>query len=192
MPYRRPEPTGGEREAPRQPAPRHPDAALVGAAVWRRAVAATLDTVVVFAPAIGVYVLLHTVLEQGSCQRITGFYGEQKLVNCSGWALMGTWLITVLVFLAAAFMVEVGPTSGGRRSLGRRLVKIEAVDGGTGDPIGLSRASGRFLFRTFISTILGLGFLWMILDDRDRTLHDIVCRSAVVGTGSNEFALVRR
>jgi uncharacterized RDD family membrane protein YckC len=177
---------------PRRPEPRVLEDGLVGAAVWRRAVAAVVDTVVVFAPAIGVFALLHALLYHGSCQRITGFYGEQKLVNCSGWALLGTWLITALVFLAVAFMVEVGPTSGGRRSLGRRIVRIEAVDGATGGPIGLPRAAGRFLFRTFVSTILGLGFLWMILDDRDRTLHDIVCRSAVVGAGSNRLALMRR
>jgi uncharacterized RDD family membrane protein YckC len=185
MPYRTepdaPKPADrrrAEREAPRRR--REPKVQLLGAAVWRRALSATIDTVVVFGPAIGAYEFLNRILYEGSCTKVTGFYGEKRLIDCSAGAKFGTILISIVVGVVLALLVEVGPTAGGRQSLGRRLVGARAVDRTTSSSIGYPRAAGRFAFRTFISTLLGIGFFWMIWDRDDRTLHDIVCRSGVI------------
>jgi uncharacterized RDD family membrane protein YckC len=153
---------------------------LVGASVRRRAIAATIDTIVVFGPPVGAYLILNSLLYEASCTKVTGFYGESKLIDCSTGAKLGTFVISILLAVGLAFIVEVGPTAGGRQSLGRRLVGARAVDGFTGASIGVLRAAGRFAFRSFISILAGIGFLWMIWDRDDRTLHDIVCRSAVI------------
>jgi uncharacterized RDD family membrane protein YckC len=152
---------------------------LVGAGVRWRALAATIDTVVVFGPPIGAYFLLNNILYKGSCAKVTGFYGETSLIDCSPAAKAGTFIIPILLCVGLAFLVEVSPTAGGRQSLGRRLVGARAVDRFTGGSLGVPKAAGRFAFRSFISTLFGIGFLWMIWDREDRTLHDIVCRSAV-------------
>jgi uncharacterized RDD family membrane protein YckC len=119
-------------------------------------------------------------LYEGSCTRVTGFYGEKRLISCSPEAKVGTILIAIIVCVVVALLVEVGPTAGGRQSLGRRLVGARAIDRGTSSSIGYPRAAGRFAFRTFISTLLGIGFFWMIWDRDDRTLQDIVFRSGVI------------
>jgi uncharacterized RDD family membrane protein YckC len=185
MPYRK-SPDAPKRAADRRPRERDPGGRgeqtvrLVGAPVWRRAVAATIDTIVVFGPIVGVYLFLDSVLYKGSCDKVTGFYGESQLINCSSSAKLATFGLTILVGFVLAFVVEVGPTAGGRQSLGRHLAGARAVDGVTASSMGLVRAAGRFAFRSFISILAGIGFLWMIWDRDDRTLHDIVCRSTVV------------
>ena len=191
-----PPPTGGmpyrtQPDAPQRPSDRRlrerdpgarPDRSvpLVGAAVRWRAVSATIDTIVVFGPTIGAYLLLNRFLYEGSCDKVTGFFGEARLIDCSAGAKLATFVVTILVGIGLAFIVEVGPTAGGRQSLGRHLVGARAVDGVTSSSIGVARAAGRFAFRSFISVIAGIGFFWMIWDRDDRTLHDIVCRSAVI------------
>jgi uncharacterized RDD family membrane protein YckC len=164
----------------------------VGAAVWRRAVAAVIDTAVVFAPSIGLYVLLDNLLYRSSCDKVTGFYGEPQYIDCSSAARLAAIALPLAVFVGLAFIVEVGPTAGGRQSLGRRLSGARAVDSVTVVALGIRRAAGRFAFRSFVSVILGVGFLWMIWDHEDRTLHDLVFRSTVIDGPAHRWRWRRR
>ena len=57
------------------------------------------------------------------------------------------------------------------------------VDKYTGQPIGVGKALGRYLFAAFISgQVCDLGYLWMLWDADKQTWHDKVVNSIVVRT----------
>jgi len=93
--------------------------------------------------------------------------------------LLGGWLIVLgLILVVAVYVRALGATG---QTWGRRLVGVKVVDRMTGEPVGIGHALGRQLFACFISTqIFGLGYLWMLWDDRRQTWHDSVVGSIVI------------
>jgi len=70
--------------------------------------------------------------------------------------------------------------AGSGQTVGQRIGAVRIVDLTTGQPIGTARAAGR-QFAKFVSTIpLGLGFWWMLWDDRRQTWHDKLSDTVVV------------
>ena len=72
-------------------------------------------------------------------------------------------------------------------SMGRRLFGLRVVRAGDGSPIGILRAVGRLLFADLVSTIFMVGYIWALIDDRKRTLHDVVLDTLVVHEKSSTF-----
>jgi len=100
----------------------------------------------------------------------------------------GTGLVVAvllyLLFFALAILrivVEAEKVARSGQTWGMRALRLRAVDGKTGGPIPRGRAWGRAAFASFISgQLAGLGYWWAFLDDRNRTLHDMVCSTVVI------------
>ncbi len=71
-------------------------------------------------------------------------------------------------------------TSGGRHTLGKKLVGIEVLDKDTGEPLGIVRAFVRTLSYYVSAVLLMGGFLLAFIDDKHRSLQDMTAGSIVV------------
>lgn len=72
------------------------------------------------------------------------------------------------------------------RSLGKLACGLELVSTGTGQRPGVLRASWRGVSTVLGLLLLGLGYAWLILDRRNRTLHDRLSGTTVVISSSRE------
>jgi uncharacterized RDD family membrane protein YckC len=87
-------------------------------------------------------------------------------------------LLNTLVGVAYYASLEGGPTG---QTLGKRVCNIRVVDATTGQPgIGIGRGIGRYFARILSAIPLGLGYLWMLWDDRKQTWHDKLVTTVVV------------
>lgn len=88
-------------------------------------------------------------------------------------------LVFLLIFVRIAVEAEKVARSG--QTWGMKALQLRAVDSRTGGPVTRGRAWGRALFAGFISgQLAGLGYWWSFFDDRNRTLHDLVCHTVVI------------
>jgi uncharacterized RDD family membrane protein YckC len=83
------------------------------------------------------------------------------------------------LLVSAAYYVTL---EGGRRgqTLGKRLLGIRVVDVDDAGPIGRARALLRHVGRYVSGLACGIGYLWMLWDDREQTWHDKMARAVVV------------
>lgn len=89
------------------------------------------------------------------------------------------WGDFFISLLAPGVILYMLGTSG--QTPGCRLLNIKVVDVNSGDPIGILRAVGRYLFASFISgPALLLGYLWMLWSPRKQTWHDTITSAVVV------------
>lgn len=66
---------------------------------------------------------------------------------------------------------------------GKMVLRCRIVDAGTGGPPSRRQCIGRYL-GYFVSTIpLGLGLLWVAVDDRKQGWHDKLAGTVVIRTG---------
>ncbi len=88
-------------------------------------------------------------------------------------------ILLALVFVPYAFYVWQLSRTG--QTFGRRLVGVKVIDETTGEPPSLGKAIGRTLFAWIISgQIVYIGYLWMLWDDKQQTLHDKVTSTHVI------------
>ncbi|MBO7237922.1 MAG: RDD family protein [Elusimicrobiaceae bacterium] len=71
-------------------------------------------------------------------------------------------------------------SSGGRNTLGKKLVGIRVEDKATGQPLSMGRAFVRAVGYLVSGILLMCGFLLAFIDDKHRALHDFLARSVVV------------
>ncbi len=81
------------------------------------------------------------------------------------------WVITYHVF----FWSFAGQTPG-KAFIGLRVVPMR------GGKISLTRALIRFCGYCFSALLIGLGFLWIVIDDRRQALHDKLAGTVVIYT----------
>lgn len=150
---------------------------------WRRVGAWLLDALIIGIP--------------GSIvQRITEAAVPKHTVVCTTFndrtalceqPTTGGYLVIALVSLVllagniayyAYFVGKKGATPG------RQACGLRVVDQHTLQPIGVGRAIGRY-FASILSAIpCGLGFFWVIWDDKKQTWHDKMVGSVVLHTGN--------
>jgi uncharacterized RDD family membrane protein YckC len=68
----------------------------------------------------------------------------------------------------------------GGQTLGMRAWGIRVVDEATGGRVGWKQAVVRFLGALLSWTVFGAGFLWCLVDRRDRGWHDLLSGTALV------------
>ncbi|MEA2220007.1 MAG: hypothetical protein QOJ35_2633 [Solirubrobacteraceae bacterium] len=92
--------------------------------------------------------------------------------------LISPVLVILLFFGIIAYFIyfEGGPTG---QTIGKRTVGIRVVDFATGGPIGFGRGFLRYIGR-IPSSILLLGYLWMLWDPEKQTWHDKIATTVVV------------
>ncbi len=92
-----------------------------------------------------------------------------------------TALYLLLVSVIIPFVLyETVWSSGGRSTLGKKLVGIRVADKDSGEPLGIGRAFVRSVGYIFSTVLLMCGFLLAFIDDRHRALQDYMAGSVVV------------
>lgn len=99
--------------------------------------------------------------------------------------LVGGFAVFVLVLLGVLvvpLLYAIGFEGSPRgQTVGKWALGIRVLDGATAGRLVPSRAAIRVLVRSFASgSLLGLGYLWMLWDDQNRTWHDLAADSRVV------------
>lgn len=151
--------------------------------------AALVDAIVnllILAPfLVGFYFLLDKALED--CSSFKKSDGNTEILCGPGGELI-KWgpLIAGGVILLAGIIVAVYMNCrwiGRSQTPGQKALNIRVVDANSGQSIGMGRALGRYLFRSFVSgSICLLGYLWMLWDPNKQTWHDKVTNSVVIQT----------
>lgn len=94
----------------------------------------------------------------------------------------GTIAIAVLLYLVGfvAYLVLYCRKLGQGATWGRQAMGYRILDAQTMQPIGTSRAVGRY-FATALSAIpCYLGFLWPLWDDEKKTFHDMIVNTRAI------------
>ena len=101
----------------------------------------------------------------------------------SGATIAALVLIYGLIFAVGILRLVVEAELVARRgqTWGMKAMRLRVVDGRTGGRVSRGRAWARAAFAAFISgQLAGLGYWWAFFDNRNRTLHDLVCTTVVV------------
>lgn len=94
--------------------------------------------------------------------------------NATNWvlsrsSLIGVWIIYSMIMESTAMQGTIG-----KQVMGIMVADIE------GNRITLPRSIGRNLFKIVSYAILGLGFVYVLLDNKRRGWHDIVANTLVI------------
>ena len=139
-------------------------AALAG--FWIRFLAVVVDGLILSIPTL----ILTGMLTGGATYSAGASYQPGKT--------FGANLVSTIIGVLYYAMLEGGATG---QTLGKRVCGIRVVDAATGQPgIGVGRGVGRYFARWLSSIPLGLGYFWMLWDDRKQTWHDKLVSTLVV------------
>ena len=134
---------------------------------WRRVAAALLDGLILSVPTR----LIAVVASAGSTGAAFGY-------GLTPGASVAVSVINTLVGVAYYACLE--GTRG--QTVGKMALGIRVVDADDGSFIGIPRGIGRYFARILSGIVFGLGYLWMLWDDRKQCWHDKLVRSVVVRT----------
>lgn len=156
------------------------------ASFGQRLGAALLDALVVSVPLLVLVLGVAVLLALGTGAALEGA-GSADGAAAGGLAVGGfaVFALLFLVAMAAPILYGVGfEGSPSGQTIGKWVVGIRAVDGATAGRLPPGRALVRVLVRSFVSgALFALGYLWMLWDEQNRTLHDLAADSRVVVTG---------
>ncbi len=100
-------------------------------------------------------------------------------------ATLGLLVVAFLAFcllaLLAGVLYHARMIASSGQTPGRRILGIKVVNAVNGQPPSFGWALLRWLFASLASgSVCGLGYLWMLWDDRNQTWHDKVATTVVV------------
>lgn len=99
--------------------------------------------------------------------------------NISGEGMNATVTGTLPAFVSVLYYVMMTANYGA--TLGKMALKIKVVSEETGENLTYGGAILREFVGKFVSSaVLGLGYFWMLWDDKKQTWHDKIGRSLVV------------
>ena len=128
---------------------------------WIRAVACSIDNVLVFLVAV-ILIFLQGLWTQGASFRT--FQGQ-----------VVTHLLTLGInFLYFGWLQGKYHGTPGKRLLGLRLVRSDLA------PVEISRSMARSLASVVSGLLLGLGYLWVVFDPKKRSWHDRMAGTLVI------------
>jgi uncharacterized RDD family membrane protein YckC len=161
---------------------------LTIAPAWRRALALIVDSVVV-ASLIVAPVLLGAF---GSALTTVDWIDPDEVGPL---ILSGDLFLPAIALVVVALVFSALSHGLSGRSLGKMITGLELVVFRTGKRAGMARATIRALLSLACALAGGAGYLWILVDRRSRTLHDVltgtivvVASSRVVSTGDRTFA----
>lgn len=158
------------------PVPQQPQ--VVYASFLERCGAIIIDAVIV---GIGVGVL------SALAQLITVSFMMQSVNNPSG-AAPTVSLITIFIMIVQ-FVLEMviwyfyflSPIAKNGQTLGKKLLKIKIVREDTGEPLGFPKVFLREIIgRMAAGFVFGLGYFWVLWDDKKQGWHDKIAGTIVV------------
>lgn len=84
--------------------------------------------------------------------------------------------LSALVDLGYMVLLLGGPFG---QTIGAKIARVRVVDM-QGKPLGYLRATARYFVSGISAIVLGLGYLWMLRDNNNQTIHDKVAGSLVI------------
>jgi len=108
---------------------------------------------------------------------VLAFYVKRRLLEpevASFFQYVGYALTIAVVFFNWIYSYVRYGQSFGKRFIGLRLVRAD------GEPVDYQTASVRLLVYLLSTLLAGIGFLWMLWDDRQRGLHDKIAKTLVI------------
>ena len=135
---------------------------------WRRVAAALIDGLILSVPT--------SIIRLAASEGSTGAFVGYGITPGAGFAVS---IISTLI--NAAYYAYLEGVRG--QTIGKMALGIKVVD--ADDPsavIGIGRGIGRYFARLLSGIVLGLGYLWMLWDDRKQCWHDKLVRSVVIRT----------
>jgi uncharacterized RDD family membrane protein YckC len=143
-----------------------------------RAAGLFLDNLIIIALIMGTY-LLTTILFRGFNVDLVACRADFSTFSLNALACEGGQLFLVLFTLLASPVYFVLFWSLVGQSIGQRVmgVRVVRVDGGR---LGVGRSLVRWLGVQLCIVTLGIGFLWVLVDDRRMGWHDIIARTCVL------------
>ena len=132
--------------------------------LWRRMLVMGYDTVIL----IGLLML-------GSALALP--FGDNPKI-----ALQDFWFTLWLMLVCFAYLGGCWHYRG--MTVGMRAWRVSLITT-DGDKISWSRCLLRFLVGGISLSVIGLGFLWALFDQKNRTWHDIAGRTLLVNQGSS-------
>ena len=161
----------------------HPGPRL--ASFGQRLAAAVLDALVLTVPLLAVAAGTFLALIAGTRTALDAA-GTTDGAAAGGLAVGGfaVFALLMLVGVVAPLLYGVGFEGSPRgQTVGKWALGIRVVDGATAGRLAPGRALVRVLLRSFVSgSLFGIGYLWMLWDEQNRTLHDLAADSRVVVT----------
>jgi uncharacterized RDD family membrane protein YckC len=152
-----------------------PWAARRYAGFWARVGARLIDALIglLFAlPGIALLIASATQIEEDR-------FGDPEFTD-AGAALFGLGLLLVLIG-GRVFLILWMRKLGRGQSWGQKSVGISLVGKDDSSPIGAWRAFGRYVIAQLVSTsLLGLGYWWMLWDKDNQTWQDKIFNTVVV------------
>jgi len=93
-------------------------------------------------------------------------------------------LVSFVGGLAYYIYLEGSPSG---QTVGKKVMSIRVVTE-AGGPLGYGAATGRYFARILSAIPCGLGYFWMLWDDKKQTWHDKLVHTTVVTTESHPVA----
>ena len=145
------------------------------ASFWRRVGGSLLDVVIVGVPTTILAITVSAIIINSAPD--VAFTQEQlqeqqNAETAAGLSTIGIYLVTSLVYIV---LLNANGGTWGSRIRGMRLQHAE-----TGENIGIGRAFVRYVVTIASGSVLYLGYLWCIWDDKKQTWHDKAANSVVV------------
>ena len=172
-----------EQAAPTSTAVDDRQPARSGHAHWGKRVAATIVDVLTQVP-FYVLIVIVAIATHGSHTVELGTSSDGTPVNVevsdgisgTGFALIGLIWLALLAFAVWNVVIRQGRTG---RSIGKSVVGITLVKESTGSVTGPGLAFGRQVCHV-VDSILLLGYLWPLWDDKRQTFADKICSTVVL------------
>lgn len=143
-----------------------------------RAVGLLVDSVILlvamFVYSLGIMLMFRSFgIELASCSGVPDSISAKALLCSSGrWFLVAT-LFLVSPLYHIIFWMLIGQTIG-QRVMGVRVFRLD------GHAMGFRHSLVRWIGRQLCMFTLGIGFLWVLVDDRRRGWHDLLARTCVL------------
>lgn len=136
------------------------------AGFWIRSAAAIIDTVILLMLILPMIYLIYSSYYLGSERSIDG-----------GWETLFSWLFPFV--LTVLFWTYRSATPG------KMILKLKIVDAKTGEPLSITQSIIRYL-GYYLSSIMCLGFIWIIFSRKKQGWHDMLAGNVVVRTENRD------
>ncbi|PLR81410.1 hypothetical protein CVD25_20410 [Bacillus canaveralius] len=151
---------------------------------WIRFAASLIDSIVVGIPMAILIIIIGFMLFNSTgaidAMMTDSAYMEQELTDEEAIALLGTYLVSVVVSLIVSTLYFAGlHASKWQATVGKKLLGLKVTDL-NGNRISFWRSLGRYLAMMFLSSILLIGYIIAAFTEKKQSLHDLIAGTVVL------------
>ena len=122
----------------------------------------------------------------GAGARFVSYVIDAIIVNIIGYALIFIFMVSGVEYIVASFIglpVSIGYFTyffGSGQTLGMKVVNIKLCGTDETYPVGYGKGFLRWIGMIISSLVIGLGFLWILIDKNKQGWHDKIAGTYVV------------